>query len=330
VPVQKETRCSRCSQTFNDAESLNQHVSLVHGSPAWHLCHLCADGFSTSKQLEQHVEIRHCGKTESSHAYVCALCAESQENSPASFPVRGLLTKHLHNMHGVPRIAAANMARSASPSFQVTDSTANDTEQVQDSPRRSNSETEPFKRLFVSGETTCYQCSRCDFSAEDRALFVTHAPKHSPTVAGAVQCKECAASFTVAPALYRHLRIIHRIHCDIDTYLQENGCVSRCSTPDTLTADDEATSPVEPSSSSSLMSSGRGSSESKGSVRKLATSVRGGNDDDDAPAECTVCYRVFLSKLLLRAHMRVHGMAFIQRTRRRLAVTSPVSGASRT
>jgi len=319
--VPKEKICTRCSRTFDSAESLNHHISVVHGSPGWHLCHLCADGFSTSKQLERHVLIRHSGKTESSHAYVCALCAESSDNSPVSYAVQGLLTKHLQNVHGIPRIAAANMARAAAPPIQSTD-LANKTEEVQES---SSSETEPVKRLFVSGETTCYQCSRCDFSAEDRALFVTHASEHSPAVAGAVQCKECAASFTVASALYRHLRIIHRMDCNIDTYIRENSCTTSWSTPENSTTNNEWISPAALSSCTSLASSG---GCGKANVRKPATSVKG--DDDDAPAECTVCYRVFMSKQLLRAHMRVHGMAFIQRTRRMLAATSPVSGPSRT
>jgi len=326
VPLPKEKRCTRCLQTFNDAESLNKHISVMHGSPGWHLCHLCADGFSTAKQLEQHVDTKHCGKTQSSHAYVCALCAESAEDGPVSFAIQALLTKHLHNVHSVPRIAAANLARAAGPSVLTTDS-----EQVQDSPSCSSSSIEPVKRLFVLGETTCYQCSRCDFSAEDRALFVTHATEHSPSVAGAVQCHECAAAFTVAPALYRHLRIIHRIDCDINTYLRENGYATSCCEPESSSADEECTSPVNVSNCSSLASSGGRSSESKANDGQLSKSVKGADDEeDDAPVECTVCYRVFMSKQLLRAHMRVHGMAFIQRTRRKLAVTSPESGASRT
>lgn len=321
-------RCTRCYQKFNDADSLKRHIATVHGSPGCHLCHLCADGFSTSMQLERHVEIQHCGKTETSHPYVCALCAESPGKGSVSYTVQGLLTKHLHHAHGVPRIAAANMARAAAPPAPTSD-TADNTEQVQDSPNCSRSEVEPVKRLFVSGETTPYQCSRCDFSVEDRAQFVTHAAEHSPPVAGAVQCKECAASFTVAVALYRHLRIVHRINCDIDTYLRENEGATRCRTPDSSSTDDAPASPAEPSSSFSKMSRGSRSTESAGSVRKLASSAKG-DDDDDAPAECTVCYRVFLSKHLLRKHMRTHGIAFIQHTRRRLATTSPVAGSSLT
>jgi len=321
VPIPKEKMCTRCSQTFSDVEVLQQHISTVHGSPGWHWCQLCADGFSTSKQLQRHVEIRHCGKIESSHAYVCPLCAKSPDNPPVSFTIQSVLTKHLRNVHGIPRIAAGNMARAAAPSAQTTDS-----EQMQDSASCSRYEIEPAKRLFVSGETVYYQCSRCDFSAEDRAQFVAHASKHSPPLAGAVQCKECAASFTVAAALYRHLRVTHRMDCDIDAYLQENGFVTSCSTPDTSTTDDEWTSPVAPSSCSSMMSSGGYGSESKPSDRKLVTPVKGDENDDDAPGECTVCYRVFTTKHLLRKHMRVHGMAFIQRTRRKLPVSSPVAG----
>jgi len=328
VPFPKEQRCTRCWQTFDGVESLEQHTTRVHGSPVWHLCHLCADGFSTGRQLERHVEVRHCGKAESSHAYVCALCAES--GAVVSFTVQGLLTKHLVNLHGVPRIAAANLARAAGPPTQTAES-PNSTD-VPNSPAGSVSEPEPpVKRLFVRGETTCYQCSRCDYSAEDRAEFVRHAAEHSPTVAGAVQCKECAAAFTVAPALYRHLRVVHRIDQDIDTYLRENGISTgaRCLTPDTLSADEEPSAAADriPSSSSSATSSGGRSGSSRpaaGSVGKVTTpTTRGGvEDDDDAPAECTVCYRVFLTKQLLRAHMRVHGMVFIQRSRRRLAPTA--------
>jgi len=242
-----------------------------------------------------------------------------------------MLTKHLRNVHGVPRIAAANMARAAAPSTQS--GSGNDTDQLQDSPSSSNPKIEPVRRLFVSGQTTSYQCSRCNFAAEDRALFVAHASEHSSTVAGMVQCKECAASFTVAPALYRHLRITHRMNCDIDTYLRENGyatVANHCSTPDlVLTVDDERLSPTtSPANYSPLSPSGGCHSES--SKESIGTPQKA-DDDDNAPGECTVCYRIFTTKQLLRAHMRVHGMVFIQRSRRRLAVnTSPVSSASQT
>jgi len=272
---------------------------------------------------------QHFGKTEASHPYVCALCAESPENGRTSYTVQGLLTKHLQQAHGVPRTAAANMARAAAPPVPNSDS-ANETEPVQDSPRCSDNESQPVKRLFVSGESTHYQCSRCDFSAEDRGLFVVHAAEHSPTLAGAVQCKECAASFTVAAALYRHLRIVHRIDCDVDSYLRENGGATRCPTPESSSTDDDLAMPAPKSSCSSRTSSGSRGTESTRSVHKRSTSVKGNDDDDDAPAECTVCYRVFLSKQLLRAHMRTHGIAFIQHTRRKLASTSPVAVASPT
>jgi len=308
-------------------ESLDRHVSTAHGSPGWHLCHLCADGFSSIQQLERHVETRHCGKAESSQGYACALCAESPESGSVSYVAQGLLTKHLRNAHGIPRKAAANMARAAAPTTPVAESSDN-TEQVWNSPSCSISENTPVKRLYVSGETTRFQCSRCDFSAEDRAVFVTHAAEHSPAVAGAVQCKECATSFTVSLALYRHLRIVHRIDCDIDTYLRENGGAARCPTPDSSSTDDEIKSPPKLSSSLTPTSSSGRSAESRG---KVADSVKSGvADDDDAPAECTVCYRVFLSRQLLRAHMRVHGMAFIQRTRRRLPATTAEAGGSPT
>jgi len=316
VPVEKEHRCKRCSRTFEDAKSLYQHVSTVHASPGWHMCHLCADGFSTIQQLEHHVETRHCGKAESSNGYICALCAESPESGLVSYVAQGLLTKHLRIMHSVPRKAAANMARAAAPTAR-----SDDTEQVQDSASCSVSEHKPVKRLYVSGETTHYQCSRCNFSAEDRTAFVTHAAEHSPAVAGAVQCKECAASFTVASALYRHLRIVHQIDCDIDTYLRENGGAARCPTPDSSNTDDETeitTMPPKLSSSLVPTSSGGHGTGSAASVGKVAQLVKSAVDnDDDAPAECTVCYRVFFSRQLLRAHMRVHGMVFIQSTRRK-------------
>jgi len=322
VPVLKENRCKRCSRTFDDAESLDRHISTTHGSPGWHLCHLCADAFSTSRQLERHVETRHCGKAESSHGYVCALCAESPETGSVSYAAQGLLTKHLRTVHCVPRKAAANMARAAAPLAESSDNA----DQVGDSPNCS--ENEPVKRLYVSGETTRFQCSRCEFSAEDRAVFVAHATEHSPTIADAVQCKECATSFTVASALYRHLRIVHRINCDIDTYLRENGGVPRCPTPDQSGTDDESTSAPKRSSLTETGGRGTGSTRSGGKVAEPVKS--GAGDEDDAPAECTVCYRVFLTKLLLRAHMRVHGMAFIQRTRRSLPATTKDAGGSLT
>ena len=260
---------------------------------------------------------------------MCALCAESPKNESVRYAVQGLLTKHLQSAHGVPRKAAANMARAAAPTVQTTES-PDKTEEVAvaDNSGCSNSVTEPVRRLFVSGEVARFQCSRCDFSVEDRAEFVVHAGKHGAALVGAVQCMECAGSFTIASALYRHLRIVHRIDCNIDTYLRENGGAPRCTTPDAWTTDDEPASP-ELSSYSLPASSGGHSAKSTASVGEAAAPGKdNAGEDDDAPAECNVCYRVFLSKQSLRAHMRVHGMVFIQRTRRRLPTSPPTAAES--
>jgi len=307
-------------------------VSTAHGSPGWHQCHLCADGFSTGRQLERHVEARHFGKTETSQRYVCRLCAASTTSAAGvttvSYAVQGLLTKHLQNAHGVPRVSAAKMAKAAAPTITTSDC-ASDADRLDDS----SAEVKPVRRLFVCGESSVYQCSRCDFSASERPVFVRHAGEHGRAVAGAVQCYECAASFTVPVALGRHLRVIHRIDSDVDTYLRDSaggGAVSRCATPQSSATDDEP-SPTEPSSNetSRLSSAGRSSTDSTTSASTPASLVKPADDDDDAPAECTVCYRVLLTKHLLRAHMRTHGIAFIQHTRRRLsAATSPAARSS--
>jgi len=327
--------CTRCSLQFDDATSLSRHMRTVHGSPGWHLCHLCADCFSTGTQLERHVEALHQGKTETSHPYVCQLCAESppgqQGGAMQSYTVRGMLTKHLQSAHGVPRVAAANMARAVAPT------------PVPDIANTVQGGAEAVRRLFVCGEeSSVYRCSRCDFSTPERAVFMRHAAEqHSPTLASAVQCFECAAAFTVASALQRHLRAIHRIHCDdIQTYLRDNGgpLVSRCPTPEssTTTTDDEPLSPqtaTEPSSggrhSTESASSGGVGRSSQGASTSSSTVSVCDADEDESPAECTVCYRVFLTRHLLRAHMRTHGIAFIQHTRRRLATsTSPIASSS--
>jgi len=297
LPSVGRMSCSLCERLFPDIAKLDEHKAAEHGVTKYHVCYLCADCFVDADALRQHVSSRHTGKVRV-HAFVCPICAETSDSVPRSFPHQGLLTKHLHTVHRLPREEATSRARLVT--FSANDDVIG--------PSTSNSSTEVVsvaRRLYVKGQTESYLCAQCHFSAEERSAFTAHVvAAHPVDPIDAVQCMECSQCFPVAPALQRHLRLVHRITDKIEEYLTSNGRASAVS-------DNEATSPTcKDTKSSKPQTVCTPTSAPKVKTEPSATC-------NGSPKECTVCYRLFFSVDHLRAHMRVHGMAFIQGTRRK-------------
>jgi len=163
------------------------------------------------------------------------------------------------------------------------------------------------RRLRVAGDDSMtYTCSQCEFTATDRALFVAHIEEHRESYAH--QCAECGSCFSVLPALRRHLFAVHRVR-DFDKYCSDTG-VSLETTDDVTDVVDGCTLSMEAESDRVVATAVK--------VSKTVVSPRVSTSPVaiEGRLECTVCYKVFEDELTHRSHMRVHGMAFIQRTRR--------------
>lgn len=295
--------CTLCKRQFLDSVTLEEHKVAEHGVTKYHMCYLCADGFVDADALQQHIASRHTGRARI-HAFVCPICTESSDSVPRSFPHQGLLTKHLHSAHRMSRDEAAVRARAAASQVASGDVISKTTSgaPTDGSPA--------VRRLYVKGQTESYYCAQCEFSADDRDSFIAHVKvSHRPEPIDAVQCMECSLCFPVVPALQRHLRLVHRISENIDRYLLKIGRMPAfvADADVDLPSHEEDTKLSTPRSATTV------------AVNASKAHPESSTSANNSPLECTVCYRLFFTVDQLRAHMRVHGMAFIQGTRRKLS-----------
>lgn len=259
-------------------------LSDVDSSLCWFSCHLCEKTFRNSDDLQQHLKETHSGKSRQ-HAYLCWICREQSELK--SYPKAGMLIKHLKHFHKIARknIDYARIALSNGKDDAAV--TADDAKPIQ--PPMS------VRKLRVEGEST-YNCARCEFSCSERVSFLDHIKCHCRE--NSHQCPECGVCFVVLPSLKRHLMIVHRVR-DFDRYFAETGFSLDIPTSYDVDSDPEDAHVVVPNTSI------------KQSNEELASSP-----EKESSLECTVCYRTFGDECAVRQHMRVHGMAFIQGTRR--------------
>lgn len=198
-----------------------------------------------------------------------------------------MLIKHLKQFHKIAR-KNIDYGRIALSNGKDDDGagTADDAKPLQPSTS--------VRKLRVEGEST-YNCAKCEFSCSERASFLEHIKCHCRE--NSHQCPECGVCFVVLPSLKRHLMIVHRVR-DFDRYFAETGFSLEIPTSYDVDSDPEDI-PVMPNTSVELSSEDLVSSPEK-----------------ESSLECTVCYRTFGDECAVRQHMRVHGMAFIQGTRR--------------
>ena len=220
------------------------------------------------------------------------------------------------------------------------------------------------RRIFGSSESV-YACSYCDHTDLDQSTFWEHIISHEQELLGnkimanhkSFQCPECGSMFVVRVALFRHLKLVHRIP-DGNSYESElqlfesfrakqQSLADSSSSPlssfqDDLPADKLAKLaslhhedihnsltnsprttffPVEissdhlPNKRQGLRSQIADLSLSNPGLSSLSS---GEGQELSLQNECQVCYKLFDSQVELKIHMRVHGMAFIQGTRRNM------------
>lgn len=204
-----------------------------------------------------------------------------------------MLIKHLKNFH---KIARKNIDYARIASFGNKDEEESATADEEKSPKR---EASLVRNLRVEGDAT-YNCAKCEYSSTERGTFLEHIGKHRLNESH--QCLECGVSFVVLPSLKRHLFVVHRVR-DFVRYHSETGVSLD------LPAVADPDSDPESFASPDLDAASRVWSEAPD-----ATSAE--KESESSALECTVCYRSFTDQWTLRQHMRVHGMAFIQGTRR--------------
>lgn len=127
----------------------------------------------------------------------------------------------------------------------------------------------------VEDEDGTFKCKKCDLRCSEVEELREHIAKSHRIRGRYLVCLECGENFVVAPSLQMHLRAFHAID-DPLTYLLQNTAFA----PDILEDNEEEEEEVTTESN-----------------------------------QCYVCMAVFEDKAAVDKHLRVHGMAFLNRKR---------------
>ncbi|WAR00872.1 ZN532-like protein [Mya arenaria] len=279
-----EYRCEECPLVFTRKSKQEEHMNAEHGL---HPCHLCGVMHNSSKSLKRHLMMDHEGKRVH---YPCLLCRQKKVDK--FFSIKFMLLKHLRSKHKMKSIDESKIVAEL-PGLPGVPCDSVDMETSSYTSPEGTPEP-PIKKLRVEGEDV-FKCAKCLFTAEKKSTFKDHIAEHRTP--NTFQCYECGLCFSVLPSLRKHLFMVHKVK-DFEKYLTENKIEDPAENVDS--DDDIEREPVlvdpEPESES--------------------------EEESANPLECKVCYREFETERQLHGHMRVHGMAFIKKSRRR-GQTSP-------
>ena len=282
---QLEYKCDECGQLFSRKEKQEEHTRLEHGI---HPCHLCGLMYESQTSLKKHLLISHEGKK---CVYYCWVCRRRRK----FFSDVAHLQKHFTMKHK-QKVWDPAKALPALPGFGAHENKTSQPlkRRVETTPEKPDT---PVKKLRIEGDKG-FKCAKCDFTSEERNDFQAHIKEHKTD--DSVQCIECGLCFMVFPSLKKHLFMVHKVR-DFDTYLKEHGI-------------EDLKEPEEDDSESD-------SQDSIEHVEVVKTEAQSESSDEEMgnPLECKVCYKAFDSEHSMKSHMRVHGMAFIKKTRRSLS-----------
>lgn len=277
--------CDKCPAKFPRKSRLEVHMNSEHGL---HPCHLCGIMHNSSISLKRHIMIDHEGRRV---YYPCLICRKRKKEK--SFSVKSKLASHLKLKHRVKDPDESKFVAELPGLSGLAEKELTPEEQGRSS---SESRSEPpAKKLKTEGESN-YKCAKCLFTSEEKPAFVAHITEHKTP--NTFQCVECGLCFSVLPSLKKHLFMVHKIR-DFETYMKDNQIENPA---DNVHSDDEIEREPERVAESETASS---------------------EEETRNPLECKVCYKEFDSEKLLKSHMRVHGMAFIKKSRRRSQGISP-------
>ena len=289
-----EYKCDECGECFSRKEKQEEHTRLEHGI---HPCHLCGLMYESQTSLKKHLLISHEGKK---CVYYCWVCKRRRK----FFSDVSNLHKHFTMKHKY-RVWDPAKAVAELPGMATQDSN----KPPQPVKRRIETSPEipdtPVKKLRIMSDKG-FKCAKCSFVSEERKDFQAHIKEHK--MDGSVQCIECGLSFMVIPSLKKHLFMVHKVK-DFDTYLKEHNMEDLQEPEDT---DSENESDKSRSSESLIVDE----------PIKDEDPEPESDEEEGNPLECKVCYKKFETEHLMKSHMRVHGMAFIKKTRRSLSSTA--------
>lgn len=160
-------------------------------------CQHCDLSFNFTTSLKKHIRKDHNEKRKN---YVCWYCTDATTTFTSSVKLKN----HMSLMHGVKNPDLTRMPKTKESSRKGPGSAPlgvkRDKEGDADNP-----EVPPEKRLKMG-----FRCAKCDFVTADRQEFEQHIPQHK-VEESTPQCHRCGLCFTSAPALNRHLHIVHKV-----------------------------------------------------------------------------------------------------------------------
>lgn len=291
VQYQLEYKCDECGELFSRREKQEEHTRLEHGI---HPCHLCGLMYESQTSLKKHLLLSHEGKK---CVYYCWVCRRRRK----FFSDVAHLQKHFTMKHK-QKIWDPAKAVPALPGF----CTSQDNKTPEPAKRRLETTPErpdtPVKKLRIMSDK-CFKCAKCNFMSEERKAFQDHIKEHK--TGDSVQCTECGLCFMVIPSLRKHLFMVHKVR-DFDTYLKEHNI-------------EDLKEPQESDSDSETNDIVKKETMIVDEPESAPDQVEDSGEEEGNPLECKVCYKKFETEHLMKSHMRVHGMAFIKKTRRSLS-----------
>ncbi|XP_033224621.1 uncharacterized protein LOC117177797 [Belonocnema kinseyi] len=132
----------------------------------------------------------------------------------------------------------------------------------------------------VEDEDGTFKCKKCDLRCAEIGELREHIAKSHRIRGRYLVCLECGENFVVAPSLQMHLKAFHAIDDPLTYLLQNTGFA-----PENLADAEEE--------------------EEEGDEEAVTTEAN----------QCYVCMAVFEDKAAVDKHLRVHGMAFLNRKR---------------
>lgn len=273
--------CDKCDAVFTRKSKQEEHIKSEHG---FHPCHLCGVIHESQSSLKKHLMIDHEGKRT---LFFCGIC-RNRKNDRA-YTNRAKLEKHFRLKHRMKVIDESKIITEL-PGLPETSKEMSPIAQkrkLSESPSPDST----MKKLKIEGESV-FKCAKCLFTSDVKSKFREHISEHK--AADSYQCFECGLCFAVLPSLKKHLFMVHKVR-DFDSYMEENKIMEPAALED---MDDGIEREPEPGNQEAMEES--------------SDEEQNGN-----PLECKVCYKTFDNEKALKGHMRIHGMAFIKKSRRR-------------